>query len=190
MLAWLLAGVLTLIGALVCAELASAFPRTGGVYVFLRETYSPPLGFLWGWAMFWSMHTGIIAAIAMVFARYAGFFVPLGDTGVRGVVAIGVDPRAVGRQLPRRALGSRVQTTFTVAKVAAVVADRRRRVRCSTPAQRAARGRLARRRRHVPSLAALLLRRRAGLFAFGGWHMVTYTGRGDRRCRRARSRAR
>ena len=51
----------------ICAELASAYPRTGGVYVFLREMFSPAAGFLWGWAMFWSMHSGIIAAIAMVF---------------------------------------------------------------------------------------------------------------------------
>src|SRR2546422_940360 len=49
-LAWTLAGVLTLAGALICAELASAYPRSGGVYVFLRESYSPALGFLWGWA--------------------------------------------------------------------------------------------------------------------------------------------
>ena len=71
-LAWIVAGVLTLFGALVCAELASAFPQTGGVYVFLRDAFSPAVGFLWGWAMFWSMHSGIIAAIATVFARYAG----------------------------------------------------------------------------------------------------------------------
>src|SRR5690606_22966925 len=83
--AWLAAGILTLIGALVCAELASAFPRTGGVYVFLREIFSPALGFLWGWAMFWSMHSGIVAAIATVFARYAGTFAALGETGTRVV---------------------------------------------------------------------------------------------------------
>ena len=48
---WLAAGVLTLFGSLVCAELSSVFPRTGGVYVFLKETISPACGFLWGWAM-------------------------------------------------------------------------------------------------------------------------------------------
>ena len=85
---WLVCGILTLFGALICAELARAFPRTGGVYVYLKEAYSPALGFLWGWAMFWSMHSGIIAAIAVVFARYVGYFVPLGDTGIR-LVAIG-----------------------------------------------------------------------------------------------------
>ena len=60
LLAWAVAGVLTLIGALVCAELSSAFPKTGGVYVFFREIYSPSLGFLWGWAIFWTMHRGIL----------------------------------------------------------------------------------------------------------------------------------
>ena len=87
-LAWAAAGVLTLIGALVCAELASAYPRTGGVYVFLKEIYAPSLGFLWGWAMFWTMHSGILAAVATVFARYAGQFVPMGDLATR-LVAIG-----------------------------------------------------------------------------------------------------
>src|SRR5215210_7332955 len=89
MAAWAACGVLTLFGAMVCAELASAFPQTGGVYVFMRDTFSPLAGFLWGWAMFWSMHTGIIAAIAMVFARYAAFFVHTGDFGVR-IIAVGI----------------------------------------------------------------------------------------------------
>ena len=51
-LAWLVSGVLTLCAALVCAELSRLFPGTGGVYVFLKQIYSPALGFLWGWAMF------------------------------------------------------------------------------------------------------------------------------------------
>jgi Amidohydrolase/Amino acid permease len=87
LLVWLVSGLLTFIGSLVCAELASAFPRTGGVYVFLKETYSPAVGFLWGWAMFWMMHSGIVAAIAVVVARYVGYFVALSDAGVK-LVAI------------------------------------------------------------------------------------------------------
>src|SRR3982751_828443 len=58
---WIVAGMLTLFGALIAAELASAYPRAGGVYVFLSEAFSPGIAFLWGWAMFWTMHTGIIA---------------------------------------------------------------------------------------------------------------------------------
>src|SRR5262245_7353304 len=76
-------GCFTLFGSLVCAELASSCPQTGGVYVFLKEAYSPAVAFLCGWAMFWSVHSGIIAAIGLVVARYVGFFVPLGDLETR-----------------------------------------------------------------------------------------------------------
>lgn len=69
LLIWLLAGLLTLLGSLACAELSSTFTRTGGVYVYLSESLHPALGFLWGWAMLLTMHSGIIAAIATVFAR-------------------------------------------------------------------------------------------------------------------------
>src|SRR3954469_10339291 len=63
---WIVAGVLTLFGALIAAELSSAFPKAGGVYVFLSESLSPSVAFLWGWAMFWTMHTGIVAAVATI----------------------------------------------------------------------------------------------------------------------------
>src|ERR1051326_823362 len=49
--AWALAGVLTITGALCCAELAAMMPRAGGQYVFLREAYSPVAGFLFGWSL-------------------------------------------------------------------------------------------------------------------------------------------
>src|ERR1041384_421011 len=49
LLVWIAAGALTWFGASICAELTSAYPRTGGVYVFLREMFSPAAGFLWGW---------------------------------------------------------------------------------------------------------------------------------------------
>ena len=101
MLVWLACGVLTLFGAFVCAELASAFPQTGGLYIFLRDTFSPVAGFLWGWAMFWTMHSGIIAVIAMVCARYVGSFVETGPAGTRAI-ARGGHPRAHRGQLRRR----------------------------------------------------------------------------------------
>src|SRR4029450_7722859 len=116
---WIAAGILTMAGALVCAELASAFPQTGGVYVFLREIYSPALGFLWGWAMFWSMHTGIMAAIATVFARYAGYFVPMGDVGLRLTAVAAIVLLSLINYLGIR-FGSGVQTAFTIVKVLAV----------------------------------------------------------------------
>ena len=168
-LAWAVAGVLTLIGALVCAELASAYPRTGGVYVYLREIYSPLLGFVWGWATFWSMHTGILAAIATVFARYAGFFVPLNDTGLR-IVAIGAIVVLSAVNYVGVRFGGRVQTAFTVVKVLAVLAIIVLGWALSGDAPPASAAALA-----PVTLTNFSLAVAAGLFAFGGWHMVTYT---------------
>src|SRR5262245_51636498 len=119
MLVWLACGVLTFFGALVCAELASAFPETGGVYVFMRDTFSPLAGFLWGWAMFWSIHSGIIAAIAVVFARYTATFVPLGDAGVRATAVVLIAALSALNYVGVRA-GSRVQTALTCIKLAAI----------------------------------------------------------------------
>ena len=179
LLVWGVAGVLTLIGALVTAELASAFPGTGGVYVFLRESYSPAVGFLWCWAMFWSMHTGIIAAIAMVCARYIGFFVPLGDTGVR-LVAIGVILALSAINYVGVRHGTALQTAFTVVKVAAVILIALAGFTAigSTPASSAPASSTPGTAPAdiVPSLRAFVTATVAGLFAFGGWHMVTYTG--------------
>jgi APA family basic amino acid/polyamine antiporter len=70
--AWALAGVLTITGALCCAELAAMMPRAGGQYVFLREAYSPALGFLFGWSLFLVIQTGTIAAVAIAFANFMG----------------------------------------------------------------------------------------------------------------------
>ena len=171
LLVWGAAGVLTLIGALVAAELASAFPGTGGVYVFLRESWSPAVAFLWCWAMFWSMHTGIIAAIAMVCARYVGFFVPLGDTGVRAVAVAAIVLLSMINYLGVRH-GTTLQTAFTAVKVGAVVL-----IAVAGAVAFGATGRAPEAPPvAVPSLRAFIAAIVAGLFAFGGWHMVTYTG--------------
>jgi APA family basic amino acid/polyamine antiporter len=176
---WIVAGVLTLFGALCCAELASAFPRAGGVYVFLKETYSPAVGFLWGWAMFWSMHSGIIAAIAVVFARYVGYFVPLGDKGIR-LVAIGAILVLSGINYLGVKQGSLLQTIFTLGKVIAIVAIMILVMVLGSPATEAPAATEAAAVDGI-SIAKFVLAVAAGLFAFGGWHMVTYTAEETRR---------
>ncbi len=179
LLVWVLAGALTFFGALVCAELASAYPRTGGVYVFLKEAYSPAAGFLWGWSMFWVMHSGIVAAIAVVLARYAGVFIPLGDGGVRGV-AIGAILLFSAINVIGVRQGSAVQTLFTVAKIAAILSllimvallaphATPQATPHATPSAA-----LPAAAPHPPALRDFVLALVAGLFAYGGWHMVTY----------------
>jgi APA family basic amino acid/polyamine antiporter len=163
--------MLTLFGALVCAELSSAFPRTGGVYVFLRESFSPALGFLWGWAMFWTMHSGIVAVIAMVFARYLGYFVPLTDGQLRAVAVVAILALSAINYLGVRQ-GSALQTAFTVGKVFAVllIIVLGFALGSRVPEHFA----LGTAVSSGASPRAFLLALVAGLFAFGGWHMVTY----------------
>ena len=173
---WAISGVLTLFGALIAAELASAYPQAGGVYVFLREAYSPAVGFLWGWAMFWTMHTGIIAAIATVFARYVGFFFPVGDVGLRAIAAAAVVILTAVNYVGVRQ-GSLVQTTFTALKLVAIAAiivaafAFRRSDPCVVPSLGFAHPCDT---RAVFTASKVPLAVVAGLFAFGGWHMVTY----------------
>ena len=76
LLAWAIAGLLTITGALCCSELATMMPRAGGVYVFFREAYGPVMGFLYGWTLFLVVQTGTIAAVAIAFAKFLGVFVP------------------------------------------------------------------------------------------------------------------
>ncbi len=76
LVAWTLGGVLTITGALSCAELAAMMPRAGGQYVFLREAYGRPFGFLFGWSLLLVIQTGTIAAVAVAFARFMGVLLP------------------------------------------------------------------------------------------------------------------
>ena len=76
LVAWLIAGVLTLTAALSYGELAAMMPRAGGQYVYLREAFSPLWGFLYGWTLFMVIQTGTIAAVAVGFARYSGYLFP------------------------------------------------------------------------------------------------------------------
>jgi len=74
--AWVLTGLLTVVGALSYGELAAMMPRAGGQYVYLREAFSPLWGFLYGWTLFLVIQTGTIAAVSVGFARYFGALVP------------------------------------------------------------------------------------------------------------------
>src|ERR671932_2588884 len=76
LIAWVLTGVMTLLGALAYGELAAMYPRAGGQYVFLRESMGPLMGFLYGWTLFVVIQTGTIAAVAVAFGRFLGVLWP------------------------------------------------------------------------------------------------------------------
>ncbi|KAA9339606.1 amino acid permease [Hymenobacter busanensis] len=73
---WLLTGVITLAGAVSYGELASMFPKVGGQYVYLREAFGKLTAFLYGWTLFLVIQTGVIAAVAVAFAKFTGVLVP------------------------------------------------------------------------------------------------------------------
>src|SRR4051812_44321232 len=76
LVAWAVTGVLTIAAAISYGELASMMPEAGGMYVYLREAFSPLWGFLYGWTLFTVIQTGTIAAVSVAFARYAGILFP------------------------------------------------------------------------------------------------------------------
>lgn len=90
LLAWGLGGLITLTGALTFAELGAIFPKAGGVYVFLKESYGELFGFLYGWGYLLVICSGAIAALSIAFAYYLGFLIPLGTTGTVAVAVAAV----------------------------------------------------------------------------------------------------
>src|SRR5216117_1792620 len=93
-LVWIIGGVVSLLGALSVAELAAAYPEAGGQYAYLREAYGPVPAFLYGWANFAVINTASIAAIAVGFARYVGFFTqsPLSEAAIRIIAILTIEP--------------------------------------------------------------------------------------------------
>ena len=76
LLAWLLTGLLTVSGALSYGELAGMMPKAGGQYIYLRESFSPIWGFLYGWTLLLVIQTGTIAAVGVAFGRFLGILWP------------------------------------------------------------------------------------------------------------------
>lgn len=80
LIVWLVGGVIALCGALSFAELGAMFPKAGGQYIYLREAYGQWAGFFFGWGFFWIIGCGALAALAVGFAEYLGYFVPFLST--------------------------------------------------------------------------------------------------------------
>lgn len=113
---WILAGIVSLFGALAYAELGAMMPGTGGQYVYLREAWGPLWGFLCGWTFFLAARSGAIAAVATGFAIYLGQFLPM-SVGVSRIVASALILMLTFVNYRGVRLGATVQNFFTAMKV-------------------------------------------------------------------------
>ena len=77
LLVWVIAGIVSMFGGMINAEIGAMIPDTGGQYVYFRKMYGDFFAFVYGWAAFIVINTAAIAAIAFVFAQYAEYFVQL-----------------------------------------------------------------------------------------------------------------
>jgi len=128
LLVWLVAGVMTIAGALAYGELAAMMPAAGGQYVYLREAYGGMWAFMFGWTLLLVIQTGTIAAVAVAFARFAGVMWPVlgstlwigaGGAGLSGERAGAIIVIAVLTAANLRGLnmGKWLQNSFTTAKI-------------------------------------------------------------------------
>ncbi len=117
---WILGALIALFGALTLAELAALFPRSGGIYVFLREAYGPLPAFLFGWTELLVIRPSALGGIAMLFAEYVQTFAPLSDAGVRVIAASAIVTLAAANIFSVR-WGALVQNVSTAGKVGALV---------------------------------------------------------------------
>jgi len=129
MVAWLITGIITVIGAISYGELASMMPRVGGQYVYLKEAYHPLLGFLFGWTTFLVIQCGSIAAVAVAFAKFTGVLVPwvsdrnilfhIGPLNINSTMVVAIAMIAFLTWLNTRGIvtGKTVQNFFSTTKV-------------------------------------------------------------------------
>jgi APA family basic amino acid/polyamine antiporter len=138
LMAWALAGLLTITGAVSSGEVAAMMPHAGGQYVILRETYGRPIGFLFGWAMFVVIQSGTIAAVSVAFAKFLGVFaervaednyivqpIVLGkyalSLSTQQLVAMAVIASLTFFNSRGLRIGALIQNTFTITKTAALI---------------------------------------------------------------------
>lgn len=132
---WILTGVLTLAAALSYGELSSMFPKAGGQYVYLKESWNKLTGFLYGWSLFTVIQTGTIAAVGVAFAKFAAYFIPAFELAPQNVLVDAGFIKIYPAQLLSIGLivfltyvntrgiegGKRIQTFFTITKITALI---------------------------------------------------------------------
>src|ERR1043165_4468439 len=197
---WVVAGIVSLLGTLSNAELASMMPETGGQYVYLRQAYGSFVAFLYGWALFAVIQSGSIAALTYVFAEYstrllplpeapaslAGFVfhvpligdvAPFKDLGVKGLATAVILVLTIVNYLGVR-FGGVGQNVFSVDKMGAMVGLAVT-VAVTPGVGRVVNLTVASAVTHPSGLAwwaAVAAALQGAFWAYDGWHKITYIG--------------
>jgi len=119
LLVWVAGGAVSLLGALCVAELGAALPEAGGLFVYLTRAFGPVWGFLYAWTAALIINPASVAAIAVGFATYVGFFTPLGTAGIKVVAVASIVALTAVNCLGLK-LGARVQNVLTLLKIGAL----------------------------------------------------------------------
>ncbi len=121
LLVWLIGGAVSICGAVCVAELGAAMPKAGGQFVYLREAYGPVWGYLYGWGCAVVVNPATIAAVAVGFAQYLAFFVPLSPAGQKVVAIASISALTLINCFGIK-LGALTQNVLTLLKIGAVIA--------------------------------------------------------------------
>ena len=170
--AWVIGGILSICGSLVLAELAVTHPKTGGLYVFIREGFGDAWGFVFGWANLWVIKPTVIASIATVFALYFCQVLHLPKSTEFGVGASAILILTLINWLGVRE-GAGTQSLFTTAKVIGILGL------CAAafllpPSHAPTAPGAAPAASHAPLAQAMALAMISILFAYDGWTDSTY----------------
>lgn len=170
LLLWFIGGVVALTGALSFGELASRFPGTGGVYVYLREAYGDLVAFLYGWCILTVITSGAIAALCLAFSRYISLLFHLGDH-LQIPVALGALVTVTIINIVGVRLSAIFSSTLTVLKVVGIAIIV---VICLMYGQQ-----FASNLHHISSgtkQVSFGLALVGVLWSYGGWHHASYVG--------------
>jgi len=171
LLVWVIGGVLSLLGALTYAELAAMKPESGGLYVFIRDAFGSAVAFLYGWALFTVIASATVATLAVAFSSYLRELMPLSPGTMKAVAVVMIVAIAVINVLGTRR-SANLQNWTTGIKVVAILVMSvlllsRGNGLSDTTAVLPDTG--------TSALAAIGAAMLGVLWAYEGWHFVTYS---------------
>ncbi|MBC8060430.1 MAG: amino acid permease [Clostridiaceae bacterium] len=116
-MAWVIGGLITIASALTVAEIAAAIPKTGGIFVYLKELYGEKWAFLFGWVQTLIYVPGVAAALSIIFVTQSTYFIPSMTSAEQEILAIFILFFVMGINILSTKLGSKVQVVATIAKL-------------------------------------------------------------------------